>query len=348
MEHYSVLVQKRKLKLLQKKSQVIDSFQKLVRASGGLVIRNCALCGSSLEDANLLADSDRYGFDYFPVSCDNCGLVQQKEYYSPDILEIFYSEIYRNVYDTGSPGDLFQLQRKTNKPWKWVTENAELDPQKLEGERGLSVLDLGCGAGGSLLEFKHHGWTVMGLDFDARYVRFGIDQGLDLRLGGLEALGADQRFDLIIVSHVLEHVEPALFLASIVRHLEPNGRVYVEVPSLESVSRGAYGFSLGNYWQNAHLIHFTLPHLRAFAGKAQLRVEAINDYLQATLVLEQDWEVELDYKELKGTTEALLRKINRFQLLKRSLSPFVSILVRTASFLRLNQIVRHLIFPNKV
>jgi hypothetical protein len=79
-----------------------------------------------------------------------------------------------------------------------------------------------------------------------------------------EVAALGDRFDLIIVNHVLEHVRnPVLFLRDLLPLLNSNGTIYVDVPdaaqykSLESL-------------HIAHLYHFTIKTLEAALKQAGL------------------------------------------------------------------------------
>lgn len=89
-----------------------------------------------------------------------------------------------------------------------------------------AILDLGGGTGDLLAELVrrgHRGYTV---DFVERTIP-GVE-----RIGStIDDVPADRRFDLVVCSHVLEHVaEPRAVLARLVERLAPGGLAYVELP----------------------------------------------------------------------------------------------------------------------
>jgi len=68
------------------------------------------------------------------------------------------------------------------------------------------LLDLGCGAGDFLDIATQMGWDAYGCDFDPIVIKNCKDKGLNVRIGGLEAYSDLEKFDVITMNHVIEHV----------------------------------------------------------------------------------------------------------------------------------------------
>jgi ubiquinone/menaquinone biosynthesis C-methylase UbiE len=67
----------------------------------------------------------------------------------------------------------------------------------------------------------------------------------DLNFGYFEEFDTDERFDVIVMGFVLEHVEsPGYLLERFRRFLKPSGRLYVAVPNAKSMNR-RLGVELG-------------------------------------------------------------------------------------------------------
>jgi SAM-dependent methyltransferase len=109
---------------------------------------------------------------------------------------------------------------------------AELEPR--------SLLDVGCGDGRFLLEARRRfpRTELLGVDPSARAIALarGMDPQGEYLCGKLDDPELDSRtFDAITLLEVLEHIPPkelARFRGSLLRRLEPGGRVIVTVPSL--------------------------------------------------------------------------------------------------------------------
>jgi 2-polyprenyl-3-methyl-5-hydroxy-6-metoxy-1,4-benzoquinol methylase len=108
---------------------------------------------------------------------------------------------------------------------------------KAAGDRGVEVLDVGCGSGTLLGLLKQRGFRVNGLDFSAEAAAIAkAENGVDVAVGSLEeAHFPAESFDVVTLFHVMEHVtNPRLVLAEVSRVLKPNGAAILQVPNIES------------------------------------------------------------------------------------------------------------------
>ena len=58
--------------------------------------------------------------------------------------------------------------------------------------------------------------------------------------------------------------------------LSSNGKLYIEVPSLNSVEYGYANYDLKEYFQNAHIIHFTKDIFKRFIRYSGLEIEKMD------------------------------------------------------------------------
>jgi 2-polyprenyl-3-methyl-5-hydroxy-6-metoxy-1,4-benzoquinol methylase len=133
-----------------------------------------------------------------------------------------------------------------------------------KAEAGKRLLDVGCGNGSFLLLARSAGWDVFGVDFDARAVEAANRQGLNVRLGGMEELDpALDQFDVITLSHVIEHVpQPVMMLQRCYELLRPGGGVWIETPNISSQGHRLFGKNWRGLEPPRHLVLFTLESMK--------------------------------------------------------------------------------------
>lgn len=107
----------------------------------------------------------------------------------------------------------------------------------LAARRPHSVLDVGCGSGDLLtapLAKAHPDCHFLGVDSDAVSLAHAEARHRlpNLRFAPIGTLDPAQRFDLVIASEVLEHVEqPDQFLSDLRARLAPDGALLLTVPN---------------------------------------------------------------------------------------------------------------------
>ncbi len=123
----------------------------------------------------------------------------------------------------------------TKKARLMLTALARLRDQR---QRGLDVLDVGCGNGMALTRFfRAPGDRVLGVDTHEPSIEYARTHfggpGLEFRSRAVEELVAEERrFDAVVFADVLEHLdEPASALATGAQLLREGGRVLLTVPN---------------------------------------------------------------------------------------------------------------------
>jgi ubiquinone/menaquinone biosynthesis C-methylase UbiE len=135
------------------------------------------------------------------------------------------------------------------------------------------LLDVGCGDGGFLHRMQKLGWSATGVDFDPKaienaQVRYGSAITL-LNSDLAHAHFSDDCFDVVTISHVIEHVtDPPALLAEARRVLKPGGRLVVTTPNIRSLGHKRFQDCWWGLDAPRHLQIFSLAGLKRCARKA--------------------------------------------------------------------------------
>ncbi len=162
------------------------------------------------------------------------------------------------------------------------TENYVLPPffaGSLPTDKDISICDLGCGYGRLMTGLKNIGYNnVYGIDQEAEAIDWCKKKELSvdcITIKDFVLKEVTSRFDLVIMSHVLEHL-PKDSIISTLRDikknlLKPGGSIYIIVPNAQS--------STGCYWAYEDFTHSTL-----FTAGSLLYVLKAAGFEEVTLV----------------------------------------------------------------
>lgn len=131
------------------------------------------------------------------------------------------------------------------------------------------ILDVGCGTGGSAYEIKRRfpDCQITGLSHNADELNLAaeyIEEGLLVDLNNFPSELLSKQYDLIICSHVLEHlIDPKNILSVLKNHLKASGRIIVLVPNFGAwnarlrVLRGDFAYEDSGLFDRTHLRFYT-------------------------------------------------------------------------------------------
>jgi SAM-dependent methyltransferase len=130
--------------------------------------------------------------------------------------------------------------------WLWRSHKQFILDRLLPGER---VLDVGCGVGAYLVWMAEKGCRVTACDVDpvriAQARALSAHANLTFEVRDVLADPPQQTFDVVVCSHVLEHLDDPVGLLATLQHNAP--RLIVAVPSDDSC------------WQKVMFRHLGLP-----------------------------------------------------------------------------------------
>ena len=100
-------------------------------------------------------------------------------------MDLFYNKFYRALASRKEETAIFNLLLETAKEERLRGQRIlNFLKNNIKLKKGL-VFDLGAGTGGVLSIFKDAGFETFGVDLNANYLKFGIEQGLNLKKGFL-------------------------------------------------------------------------------------------------------------------------------------------------------------------
>ncbi len=233
----------------------------------------CPLCGAGEERFRPVARGGEGFSAERAVACLSCGLVFLNPRLSAAALRDYYlgDGFSRDFRGGATPSDEDLERRGERARRRWDLLRGNLPPAG-------DALEIGCGAGSFLSLLKRAGWRVRGIDPSTGYAESARSRGLDVTVGNFpDDLPGRERYRLISVFHVLEHVpDPVSFLSAVRERLADDGLLLLEYPDLErAIGRRSFHET---YFQRSHLYDFTLPVLTRMLAGAGLKVRgAVHD-----------------------------------------------------------------------
>lgn len=231
--------------------------------------QGCVLCGTM--ETERVSERDRHGNPLVTVLCPGCGVVRNDPVPSEAELTEFYRRDYRQEYKGAAEPRLRQVWRNLDRLNRHFAEFRDVYA------KGGDWLDLGSGSGEFTFLAARIGARVTAVEPNegyAEYCRRKLE--LDVTTGRMEDCGfAPASFDLIRLSHVLEHMrDPQASLATLKGWLRPGGILYIEVPDIEADARNKLRGRLFHYGHIYNYNPVTLRHVAGLAGLVELPLTA--------------------------------------------------------------------------
>jgi len=137
------------------------------------------------------------------------------------------------------------------------------------------VLDIGCGTGDFLLTCKKNGYQVCGVEPNIKANKIASDKLSSKIIKDLSAI-ENEKFDIITLWHVLEHV-PNLeeYISQIKRLLKIDGFLIIAVPNFKSFDAMYYKQFWAAFDVPRHLWHFSKKAIQTIFAKHTFKIQKI-------------------------------------------------------------------------
>ncbi len=311
---------------------------------------SCPLCSSTKSEPLVVGYDRMYPLakDFPYVTCQECGLVRQDPLPREEDIAAFYPPDYgphiggskqkrdkwinrmarRYYYGTESVGRsgfmrfLFGLLSKRVMP-------------TIRPPRGQNrLLDIGCASGDQLKRYEALGWTVKGIEISPNAVGIARAKGLEVHQGtAYDAPFETGSFDMIILSHVIEHVlEPDRFLRRCAEFLAPGGMLVLSTPCIRSLGFSLYGSCWFPLDAPRHLMLFDLRTIKMLGEKAGLRPNRIVTHAEPRLLCDsrhyqrsQGDELPAEFEKRRAIVESSMEHKQEYRLFRRLIGPLASV-----------------------
>jgi SAM-dependent methyltransferase len=266
----------------------------------------CPLCGGVSRELFTVSRDDRH------FEIDQCGRCQVAWTRSASGEAWEKPGDFSNYYGTGKSKFLLPLQALRDAAMRLRVRRYV---SFLTSRDDIWVLDVGCAEGRLLKAFLRYGCRCFGVEHpeypEERF--FKPDQITYLKGdAALEALPSN-RFDLIFLWHVLEHVQQPVALMKRLRDLlSEDGLLVMAMPNFSGREASAFKENWFHLDVPYHRFHFNKPALRRLAADAGLQVARSSEFC-----LEQG-----PYGLIQSTLNATGCRFNEcYEALKGNLNP---------------------------
>lgn len=227
-------------------------------------VPNCNLCGSTESSRTIATKGWQIRI------CAQCGLGRTDPRPASVSLPEYYGEDYWRIGTEGE-GERYTPREVKHLLYRYGRRVQHLKRYKSRGR----LLEIGTGFGFFLEAAQRKGFEVQGVEYSpwvAEQARKMFQ--LPVQVGSVDEFDpAGQKYDVIVMWHVLEHLtDPMETVRRIRSWLNDGGIFAVEVPNCASVDAMKLGGQWDGWWPPYHLWHFTAHSLSQMLEKAGFEV----------------------------------------------------------------------------
>jgi len=204
-------------------------------AEGDREDRPCPYCGQWSNNIVLIS-KDGWRYD----RCKTCGLIYQPEVPSVEKLREVYTSFPAQEMWVSVQGNPIELEIDRRK-FRWMLEQVGWPQGVGDATDTKSVLDIGMSTG-TMLEVAERmcapaPCVIAGVEVNDQARKVAENRLLNLQVCPICLPAIDRKFDLIVLSEVLEHVrDPMRMLWEAACLLSPKGAMIVTVPNADSLA----------------------------------------------------------------------------------------------------------------
>jgi 2-polyprenyl-3-methyl-5-hydroxy-6-metoxy-1,4-benzoquinol methylase len=235
----------------------------------------CPICGSMQASVHARARDVEYfttDEEFTFLHCASCGVLFIAPMLEERLAEIYPSNYY-SFFGTRK-GLVRSVKEMLDRRWlQSVTA-------KIPGP-ALSVADVGGGTGWllDLVRASDRRVTMTQvIDIDAGAQKIAESAGHRYFLGPIQQFETQERFDLILMLNLIEHVsDPRAVLGKAAALLSADGRLLIKTPNFDALDARIFRYrSWGGYHTPRHFVLFTKESFMRLAQSAGLEIAAFS------------------------------------------------------------------------
>ncbi|NNJ55246.1 MAG: class I SAM-dependent methyltransferase [Bacteroidia bacterium] len=229
---------------------------------------------ATIDSSNFAITNSDYGKTGELSKCENCGFIQCTD--GTDVIH-FYEDLVDEEYENTRAQRKLQEQRIMKL----------IQAVKPSGKH----LDIGAGSGIMVEAAIEMGYDSIGVEPSKWLQKTATEKGLPIKLGIFPMEGLDDKFDVITLVDVIEHVNnPKQLMQDIQKALAPDGLLVVITPDVDSFLAKRLKWK---WW------HFRIAHIGYFNSKTMDLVAKASN-LKTIKFLRPAWYFNLGYLIKRG------------------------------------------------
>jgi SAM-dependent methyltransferase len=256
-------------------------------------------CGE--RKGEVIDNYDCYGLNIPTIICEKCFAIRSKYFLDKPSIKIFYTEgfYYPHPFTSGTSNkigmDLDEYYKEEELKGKNILKfiKSHIDINNIE-----NVIEIGCGAGGILINFDKIGKKVYGCDYGANLIKKAkkeIPKGY-FKVGDINKF-KNVKFDLVILSDVVEHLSnPNEFFQSIETYINYGKHVYINVPSFFGIGLRRWNCNIRQYFKLEHTFCHNLYSLNNLMGLHKYSLVRGDEFCRAIFVKTKKKKFNIDKK----------------------------------------------------
>ena len=189
------------------------------------------------------------------LKCRACGMISVNPHFTDAGLDLFYRDYFQYRQE--------DLLRKQQRDQAYILDRDWINLFIQGGD----LLDIGCSGGFFLNTFSSEHWNRHGVEMGQSAADFGLKNfGIPIMVGNLVEMDIQQRFDLVMLRGVIEHVrDPIPYLEKCISLLKPGGLLFITA----TPAGDAFAFDV---YREKWVLFTPLEHIHFFSHSLLVKV----------------------------------------------------------------------------